>query len=92
MTKILKKDKILNRKKLTEIIQKWIGEFKVSLFKNAFVHLRTTLKLIFMLIIGLAIICFLIFFIYKPIYSVSLNGEFIGYSEDKSKLQEKIND
>ena len=64
----------------------------MSLFKNAFVHLRTTLKLIFMLIIGLAIICFLIFFIYKPIYSVSLNGEFIGYSEDKSKLQEKIND
>ena len=34
----------------------------------------------------------MIFFIYKPIYSVSLNGEFIGYSEDKSKLQEKIND
>lgn len=64
----------------------------MSLFKNAFVHLRTTLKLIFMLIIGLAIICFLIFFIYKPIYSVSLNGTFIGYSEDKSKLQEKIND
>lgn len=63
----------------------------MSLFKNAFVHFRTTLKLIFMLIIGLAIICFLIFFIYKPIYSVSLNGEFIGYSEDKSKLQEKIN-
>lgn len=64
----------------------------MSLFKNAFVHLRTTLKLIFTLIIGLAIICFLIFFIYKPIYSVSLNGEFIGYSEDKSKLQEKINE
>ena len=61
------------------------------LLKNAFVHFRTTLKLIFMLIIGLAIICFLIFFIYKPIYSVSLDGEFIGYSEDKSKLQEKIN-
>lgn len=63
----------------------------MSLFKNAFIHLRTTLKLIFMIIIGLAMICFLIFFIYKPIYSVSLNGEFIGYSEDKSLLQEKIN-
>lgn len=28
---------------------------------------------------------------YKPIYSVTLNGEMIGYSENKSKLQEKIN-
>ena len=64
----------------------------MSLFKNAFVHLRTTLKLIFMIIIGFALICFLILFVYKPIYSVSLDGEFIGYSEDKSKLQERIND
>lgn len=40
--------------------------------------------------IALALICFLILFIYKPIYSVSLNGEFIGYSKDKSELQEKI--
>lgn len=31
-------------------------------------------------------------YIYKPIYSVSLNGEFIGYSENKSKLQQKINE
>ncbi len=30
-------------------------------------------------------------YIYKPIYSVTLNGEFIGYSENKSKLQQKIN-
>lgn len=30
-------------------------------------------------------------YIYKPIYSVTLNGEFIGYSENKSKLQQQIN-
>lgn len=29
---------------------------------------------------------------YKPIYSVTLNGEEIGYSADKSELQEKINE
>ncbi len=29
--------------------------------------------------------------IYKPIYSVTLNGEFIGYSSDKTKLQKRIN-
>lgn len=31
-------------------------------------------------------------YIYKPTYSVTLNGEFIGYSENKSKLQERINE
>lgn len=31
-------------------------------------------------------------YIYKPTYSVTLNGEFIGYSENKSKLQTRIND
>lgn len=29
--------------------------------------------------------------IYKPIYSVTLDGEFIGYSKDKTKLQKRIN-
>lgn len=31
-------------------------------------------------------------YIYKPIYSVTLNGQFIGYSENKSKLQARINE
>lgn len=31
-------------------------------------------------------------YIYKPIYSVTLNGELIGYSENKTKLQLKINE
>ena len=44
-----------------------------------------------MLLVGLAIIGFVVFVVYKPMYSVSLNGEFIGYTEDKSKLQKKIN-
>lgn len=43
-----------------------------------------------MFLIGLAIIGFIVFVVYKPMYSVSLNGEFIGYTEDKSKLQKKI--
>lgn len=31
------------------------------------------------------------FVVYKPMYSVNLNGEFIGYTEDKGELQNKIN-
>ena len=63
----------------------------VTLFKNMVIHLRSCAKFLFALIIGLAIICFLIFFTYKPMYSVTLGGEFIGYTEDKSDLQEQIN-
>lgn len=63
----------------------------VTLLKNMVIHLRSCAKFLFVLIIGLAIIGFLIFFTYKPMYSVTLGGEFIGYTEDKSDLQEQIN-
>ena len=43
-----------------------------------------------MLLISVAIIGFIVFVVYKPMYSVTLNGEFIGYTDDKSKLQKKI--
>ena len=63
-----------------------------SLLKNTVIHLRTGLKLALLLFIGVAIICFLIFVVYKPMYSVTLNGEFLGYTADKSDLQSKINE
>ena len=44
-----------------------------------------------MLLIGLAIIGFIVFAVYKPMYSVSLDGKFIGYTDDRGKLQKKIN-
>ncbi len=62
-----------------------------SILKNVVIYLRTSVKLILMLLAGLAIIGFIVFVVYKPMYSVSLNGETIGYTEDKSKLQKKIN-
>ena len=64
----------------------------MRLLKHTFIRLRSTFKFIFLTLIGLALISFLVLFIYKPIYSVSLNDEFIGYSEDKSKLQDRINE
>ncbi len=47
--------------------------------------------MILMLVVGLAIIGFIVFVVYKPMYSVTLNNEFIGYTEDRSKLQKKLN-
>lgn len=43
-----------------------------------------------MVFIGLAIIGFIVFAVYKPMYRVTLNGDLIGYTEDKGKLQKKI--
>ncbi len=63
-----------------------------NILKNIVIYLRTWIKLIIMLLIGLTIIGFLVFVVYKPMYSVSLDGEFIGYTDDRSKLQRKIND
>jgi len=43
-------------------------------------------------VISTLIISCAFLFIYRPIYAVTLNGEFIGYSENKTKLQNKINE
>jgi len=60
--------------------------------KNIFVHIRSSLKLIFLVIISLAIIIGIISFFYKPTYSVTLNGEFVGYTSNKNTLQKRINE
>lgn len=62
-----------------------------SIFKNIVICLRAWIKWIVVLLIGLAIIGFIVFVVYKPMYSVTLEGEFIGYTEDRSKLQKKLN-
>lgn len=61
-----------------------------SVLKNIVIYLRAWIKFIIMFLIGFAIIGFIVFVVYKPMYSVSLNGNFIGYTEDRSKLQKKI--
>lgn len=61
-----------------------------SVLKHIIIYLRVWIKLIVMLLIGLAIIGFIVFVVYKPMYSVTLNGEVIGYTEDRGKLQKKI--
>ena len=60
--------------------------------KKLYIHIRTAIKLISLVFLACIIIMGIITLVYKPIYSVYLNGEHIGYSEDKSKLQKKIND
>lgn len=63
----------------------------VSIFKNLIIHLRRWMKFLIILAIGLGIILFIVFSTYKPMYSVTVNGEFLGYTDNKKTLQDKIN-
>lgn len=59
--------------------------------KFIFVHLRKSIRLIMLLLIGACLIGALLYFLYKPMYAVYLEGELIGYTEGKTDLQDKIN-
>lgn len=63
----------------------------INRLKKIFIRLRTSVKLISLGLIASFLIIGAVSYIYKPIYSVTINGEFIGYSENKSKLQKRIN-
>ena len=45
-----------------------------------------------LLVIGLLLIGCAFIYIFRPIYTVTLNGEFLGYCENKTALQSKINE
>ena len=62
------------------------------MLKNIMMLFRTGIRFVFLIFVALFItICCVIAF-FKPIYEVKVNGEIIGYSEDKSVLQARINE
>lgn len=63
----------------------------MRLLKKIYVHIRNTVKLVSLITFGAVLIGAAIVIIYKPIYKVTINGEKIGYCEDKNTLQSKIN-
>ena len=60
--------------------------------KSIFVHFRSSIKFLFLITVAVVLIIGIISLVYKPMYSVTLNGEFIGYTTNKSKLQNRINE
>lgn len=64
----------------------------INILKKIYVYMRTTVKVISLVIVALVIITAAIVLIYKPIYKVSVNGKKIGYCEDKETLQNKLKD
>lgn len=64
----------------------------ISALKKIYVYIRGAIKLISLALVSVVIIVSAIIILYKPIYKVTINGEKIGYCEDKETLQNKIND
>ncbi|MBR1802723.1 MAG: M23 family metallopeptidase [Clostridia bacterium] len=60
-------------------------------FKRIAMHIRTTIKFIVLVIISAFLIVTAVAVFYKPTYAVYFNDELIGYTENKSELQAKIN-
>lgn len=61
------------------------------MIKKALMTIRTSVKLMSLLVFAIIIIIAVFAIFYKPTYSVSVNGQVIGYTKDKSSLQKRIN-
>lgn len=60
--------------------------------KKILIKIRTSVKFLILVSIATFLIVGAVAFLYKPIYSVTLNGELVGYCAQKSKLQAKIDE
>lgn len=59
--------------------------------KKLLIGLRTSVKFISLFVVSTIIIVTIIMSIYKPIYSVTFNGEELGYIDNKAAFQKRIN-
>lgn len=62
------------------------------MLKKILIHTRKSMKLITLILIALLFVIGFVASFYKVSYSVKINGEMVGYTDNKSKLQSKIND
>lgn len=60
--------------------------------KKFLIKIRTFLKFFILILISVFLIIGTIAIIYKPIYSVYIDGNLVGYCEDKGKLQSRISE
>jgi len=61
------------------------------MFKKVMIHTKRSIKFVSLFMISAFLIVGIIALLYKPTYSVFINGEQVGYTENKSGLQRKIN-
>lgn len=61
------------------------------MFKKIITHVRRSAKMLIIFSISAFLIIGAVTFLYKPTYSVTINGEHVGYTGDKAELQKRIN-
>ena len=62
------------------------------MLKKVLIHTRRGIKFTILFVMAAFLIIGTIAFLYKPTYSVFINGEQVGYTEDRTSLQHRIND
>ena len=62
------------------------------MFKKVLIHTRRSMKLIILISVAVLFILAVVASFYKISYSVSLDGQMLGYTDNKSKLQTQINE
>lgn len=62
------------------------------MFKKIMIHTKRGIKFIVLFIIATFVIIGAITFLYKPTYSVYIKGTQVGYTENRTDLQHKINE
>ena len=66
--------------------------FRIFGLKKGIVHFRISIKIIVLIAIAILLVTGAILLFYKPTYTVSYNGNFLGYVTSKSQLQSRINE
>ena len=61
------------------------------MFKKIMIHTRRGIKFLVLFIIASFLIVGAVAFLYKPTYSVYINNEQVGYTENRTELQHRIN-
>ena len=66
-------------------------DLTINILRKVAITTRKSIKLIILAFLSAIILIGLVVLFYNPTYEVSLNGEVIGYTSNKSALQERIN-
>lgn len=65
--------------------------FNINILKKIAITTKKSIKLVILMFLSAIVLIGLVVLFYNPTYEVSLNGKVIGYTANKSELQEKIN-
>lgn len=69
-----------------------IGVFIINILRKIAITTRKSIKLLILIFLAIIILLGIVVLFYSPTYEVSLNGEVIGFTSNKSELQSRINE